>query len=82
MSIETIISYEPDFVYLTEGMHNFLIDSLNSYGIKWYLSNPTSVTAIEKEIIDIGEITGHQDEAALVVAQMAGKLSTAYVPAP
>ncbi len=82
LSIETIISYEPDFVYLTEGMHNFLIDSLNTYGIKWYLSNPTSVTAIEKEIIDIGEITGHQDEAALVVAQMAGKLSTAYVPAP
>ena len=32
LSIETIISYEPDFVYLTEGMHNFLIDSLNAYG--------------------------------------------------
>ena len=80
LSIETIISYEPDFVYLTEGMHNFLIDSLNSYGIKWYLSNPTSVTAIENEILEIGELTGHADEASLVVAQMAEKLSTAYVP--
>ncbi len=82
LSIETIISFEPDFVYLTEGMHNFLIESLDSYGIKWYLSNPTSITAIETEILDIGEITGHQDEAALVVAQMAEKLSTAYAPAP
>lgn len=82
LSIETIISYEPDLVYLSEGMHNFLIESLDSYGIKWYLSNPTSVTAIENEIMDMGEITGHQDEAALVVAQMAEKLSTAYVPAP
>lgn len=82
LSIESIISYEPDFVYLTEGMHNFLIEALNSYGIKWYLSNPTSVTAIENEILDMGEITGHKDEAALVVAQMAEKLSTAYLPAP
>ena len=74
LSIETIISFEPDFVYLTEGMHNFLIEPLDSYGIKWYLSNATSITAIEKEIMDLGEITGHQDEAAQVVAQMAEKL--------
>ena len=74
LSIETIISFEPDFVYLTEGMHNFLIEPLDSYGIKWYLSNATSITTIEKEIMDLGEITGHQDEAAQVVAQMAEKL--------
>ena len=77
LSIETIVSFEPDLVYLSEGMHNFLIEPLDSYGIKWYLSNPTSITAIEKEIIDLGELTGHQDEAALVVAQMAEKLDTA-----
>ena len=81
LSIETILSFEPDLVYLSEGMHNFLIEPLDSYGIKWYLSNATSITAIEKEIMDMGELTGHQDEAALVVAQMAGKLSKAYVPA-
>ena len=80
LSIETILSYEPDLVYLSEGMHNFLIEPLDSYGIKWYLSNATSITAIEKEIMDMGELTGHQDEAAQVVAQMAEKLSKAYVP--
>ena len=80
LSIETILSYEPDLVYLTEGMHNFLIEPLDSYGIKWYLSNATSITAIEKEIIDMGELTGHQEQAALVVAQMAEKLSKAYTP--
>ena len=82
LSIETILSYEPDLVYLSEGMHNFLIEPLDSYGIKWYLSNATSITAIEKEIIDMGELTGHQEQAALVVAQMAEKLSAAYTPAP
>ena len=81
LSIETILSYEPDLVYLSEGMHNFLIEPLDSYGIKWYLSNATSITAIENEIMDMGELTGHQDEAAQVVAQMAEKLSKAYVPA-
>ena len=74
LSVETIMSFEPDFVYLTDGMHNFLIEQLDSFGIKWYLSNATSITAIEKEIMDLGEITGHQDEAAQVVAQMAEKL--------
>ncbi len=82
LSIETILSFEPDLVYLSEGMHNFLIEPLDSYGIKWYISNPTSVAAIEKEIMDMGELTGHQDEAAQVVAQMAEKLSKAYSPAP
>ena len=82
LSIETILSYEPDLVYLSEGMHNFLIEPLDSYGIKWYLSNATSITAIEKEIMDMGELTGHQDEAAQVVAQMAEKLSKAYTPEP
>ena len=82
LSIETILSYEPDLVYLSEGMHNFLIEPLDSYGIKWYLSNATSITAIEKEIMDMGELTGHQDEAAQVVAQMAEKLSKAYTPQP
>ncbi|MBR6342097.1 MAG: cobalamin-binding protein [Treponema sp.] len=77
LSIETIISFEPDLVYLSEGMHNFLIEPLDSYGIKWYLSNPTSITAIEKEVMDLGELTGHQDEAAQVVAQMAEKLGNA-----
>ena len=82
LSIETIMSFEPDLVYLSEGMHNFLIEALDSYGIKWYISNPTSVTAIEKEIMDLGELTGHQDQAAQVVAQMAEKLSAANPPAP
>ena len=81
LSIETILSFEPDLVYLSDGMHNFLIESLDSYGIRWYLSSASSIAAIEKEIMDMGELTGHQDEAAQVVAQMAEKLSRAYNPA-
>ena len=79
LSVETIMSFEPDLVYLTDGMHNFLIEQLDSFGIKWYLSKATSITAIEQEIMDMGELTGHQEEAAMVVAQMAEKLSKASI---
>jgi len=80
LSIETILSFKPDFVYLTDGMHNFLCDPLDEYGIKWYLSKAVSIDAIKQEILDIGAITGHDTEALAVVAQMDEKLN-AVTPA-
>ena len=75
LSIETILSYKPDLVYLTDGMHNFLIDPLNEYGIKWYLSKASSIDSIKQEILDMGEITAHTIEAAVLVNQMEEKLN-------
>ena len=74
LSIETILSYKPDFVYLTDGMHNFLIEPLEEYGIEWYLSKGTSIEAIKQEILDIGGITGHTVEAVGIVTQMEEKM--------
>ena len=70
LSIEKILSFKPDFVYMTDGMHNFLIDQLNQYGIKYYLSTANSVADVKKEIIEIGKITGHEEKALQVVAQI------------
>lgn len=75
LSIETILSFQPDFVYLTDGMHNFLTEPLDEYGIKWYMSKADSIEAIIQEITDIGKITGHETEALAVVTQMNEKLS-------
>ena len=75
LSIETILSYKPDLVYLTDGMHNFLIEPLDEYGIKWYLSKATSIDAIRQEILDIGGLTGHGIEALAVTTQMEEKLN-------
>ena len=36
-SIENILSFNPDFVYLTNVMHNHLVNTLESLGIKVYL---------------------------------------------
>lgn len=70
ISLEKILSMEPDFVYLTDGMHNFMIPQLETYGIRYYLSNASSIEAIKKEITELGEITGHTKEAADVVEKM------------
>ena len=77
LSIETIMSFKPDLVYLTEGMHNFLIATLESNGIAYYVSKGESIASVEKEILEVGKITGHEKEAAKVVDDMEKKLKKA-----
>lgn len=77
LSLEKIISYKPDLVYLTDGMHNFMIEQLEQYGIDYYLSKTESVEAVENEILDMGKITGHEKEAEKVVADMKSKINSA-----
>ncbi len=77
LSLETIMSFKPDLVYLTEGMHNFLISTLESNGIAYYVSKGESIASVEKEILEVGKITGHEKEAAKVVDDMEKKLKKA-----
>ena len=57
LSIETIMSYKPDLVYLTEGMHNFLISTLESNGIAYYISKGESIASVENEILEKSLVT-------------------------
>lgn len=75
LSIETIMSFRPDLVYLTEGMHNFLIATLESNGIAYYISKGDSIASVEQEILDVGKLTGHDKEAKKVVDGMEKKLA-------
>ena len=77
LSLETIMSFKPDLVYLTEGMHNFLIATLEANGIAYYISKGESIASVEKEILEVGKITGHEKEAAKVVDGMEKKLKKA-----
>lgn len=79
LSIETIMSFKPDLVYLTEGMHNFLISTLESNGIAYYISKGESIASVEQEILDVGKLTGHEKEAKKVVDDMEKKLKKAAV---
>ena len=81
LSLETIMSFRPDLVYLTEGMHNFLIATLEANGIAYYVSKGDSIASVEKEILEVGKITGHEKEAAKVVDGMEEKLKKAVASA-
>lgn len=79
LSMESILSFKPDLVYMSDVMHNFMIPQLEEYGIKYYLSKADSVEGVMKEILDIGELTGHADKANEVVAEMKKKIEAAGV---
>ena len=81
LSLETIMSFRPDLVYLTEGMHNFLIATLEANGIAYYVSKGDSIASVEKEILEVGKITGHEKEAAKVVDGMETKMKKAVTSA-
>lgn len=81
LSLETIMSFKPDLVYLTEGMHNFLIATLEANGIAYYVSKGDSIASVEAEILEVGKITGHEKEAAKVVDGMEKKLKKAEASA-
>lgn len=77
ISLEAILSYEPDLVCLTDGMHNFLIPQLEQYSIKYYVMYGTSVDEVLKEIQDIADITGHSKEGKKVIAQIQNEIKQA-----
>ena len=78
LSMESILSFKPDFVYLTNGMHNFMISQLEEYGIEYYVSIADSIEEVETEILEIGEITGHAENAKTVVEKMKNKIDSVY----
>lgn len=84
ISLESILSYEPDLVYLTDGMHNFLIPQLESLGIDYILSTANSLGGIQEEILLVGEKTGYKEEAEKVAGELKSAVKKAKKnhPAP
>ncbi len=69
-SIESIIALEPDFVYTTAGMHDYLEKPLESYGIQVYKSNAQSIESIYTEIEAIANLTGNKENGITLVLSM------------
>jgi iron complex transport system substrate-binding protein len=70
LSLEAIFAHEPDLVYLTNVMHNFLIPQLEANKIDYYISYGDSVEGVKNEILEIGKLTGHEAESQKVVEQI------------
>ena len=59
-SSETLLSYNPDFVYLTAHMHDNFISLLSSKNISYYVSTANSIEEIASEIITISKVLDNQ----------------------
>ncbi len=70
LSIEKIISFQPDLVYGAKGMHDFLQESCSQFGIELYLSSASSVQDVMDEILLIGKKTGCEEKSLEVVSGM------------
>ena len=70
LSVETIVSYNPDLVYGSKGMHDFLEEALAEFGIDLYLSEGTSVQSVIDEITYMGKATGSEKAAKNLVNDM------------
>lgn len=75
INLEVILSYEPDFMYLTKTMHDFMTTQFDSFGIQYYLSDANSLQSLIDEIKTIGKITGHEKEAETVTKNMMESVS-------
>lgn len=74
-SVEKILSFKPDFVYATKGMHDQLVKQLKIFNVEVYLSQGNSVEGVLEEILYIGKITGHENKALDVKKSIEEKIA-------
>lgn len=86
ISVETILSLEPDLVIGGSTYQAQVIEALQDAGIQAFVSQPANLTEIEEAVSLFGGITDHADEAAAVVEDMQARIeavtqAVASVPA-
>jgi iron complex transport system substrate-binding protein len=69
ISVETIISLEPDLV-LASGSQNEIISILAETGLTVVALEPATFQDIQGNILLVGQVTGHADQADQIVADM------------
>lgn len=74
-SLENILAFNPDFVYLSNGMHNHLINSLENFGIQVYVSDINSIEDIFKEIISVSKLLNASEVGLNYVSKMEKELN-------
>ncbi len=74
MSLETIISLEPDLVIGGSIYQAEVIKTLQGAGIKAFDSQPANLAEIKDSLGLIGQITGHVDEAAASADEMQSRI--------
>ena len=59
ISLEKILSFNPDFIYATKAAHEQLLEPLKNSGVQIYFSEAATISDICNEIEYIGTVTGN-----------------------
>jgi iron complex transport system substrate-binding protein len=74
ISVETILSLEPDLVIGGSTYQADVIQALQDAGVPAFVSQAETLAALMDALTLFGQITGHEDEAAAVVSDMQSKV--------
>jgi len=80
-NIEAILGYEPDMVVM--GSNGDLASSLEAAGVQVVVTDaPATLDGVYEQITYLGSVTGNDDQAASVVAEMRDRIATAVAGVP
>lgn len=74
ISVETILSLEPDLVIGGSVYQAEVVKALQDSGIQAFVSQPANLAEIQNAALLFGQMTGRTDEAAAVVDEMQAKI--------
>jgi iron complex transport system substrate-binding protein len=77
VNVEQIVVLKPELVIVSGEMHERIISLLDGLGIKSFAVEPSTFTQVYATIETIGRLTGHEADAARVVADMRAKITRA-----
>jgi cobalamin transport system substrate-binding protein len=74
-SLEKIVGLKPEIVFATMPEQKIIIDQLRGLGIKVFISQPTTIDSLLKEIKAIGKILGNERRGDSLAITLANELS-------
>lgn len=81
-NVEAITTYEPDLV-VVDGTDTELVSSLETLGIEVFQAPaPTTLDGTYDQIADLGDATGHQDDAADLIESMQADIEDLLAEVP
>ena len=81
-NVEAITAYEPDLVVIGDDFVG-LADQLTAVGIKsWVSIAPTTLDEAYAQIVDLGTVVGHGDEAIALATSMKSEIDAIIAQAP
>lgn len=78
ISLESILSFKPDFIYALKVAHSQLLEPLKNSGVQIYFSEAATINDICNEIEYIGKITGHAEMGTDKANQMRSLFEEAH----